>query len=344
MLVSAPTAPKGRESRWSRNSGLALLLTAVLVVAVLSLGIGSRFVPPGEVLNALFNPSSSFATTIVHDLRMPRTLGGLALGAALGMSGAVMQGLTRNPIADPGILGVHAGAAFGVVLAIHLFGILGFHGHMLFAFAGAVVVSVVVWMAGSSGRGGATPVKVALAGAAITAFVGSATTLVLYADEVAFDEFRFWTIGSLSGTKATTLVSALPFLIAGTLLALILTRGLNGLAMGEDMARSLGLRVHNVRVLSAVAVVLLSGTAVAVAGPIGFIGLTVPHLARFAAGQDYRWIVPYSALMGAVLLLGADVIGRVIASPAEVQVGAVTAAIGAPLFIWFVRRAAVRAL
>ncbi|GAA0921909.1 iron ABC transporter permease [Nonomuraea longicatena] len=325
-------------------SGLVVLGVSVAAVSVLSVGIGSRFIPPADVIGALITPGTGFADNVVWELRIPRTAAGLLVGAALGLAGAVMQGLTRNPIADPGILGVHAGAAFGVVAAVYGFGLTHFHAYVLFAFAGAALVSGAVWLIGSRGRDGAGPVRLALAGAAVSAFVGSATSLVLFADSTAFDEFRFWSVGSLAAVKGGLLPAVAPFLLAGALLAFGLTRGLNMLAMGGDLARSLGQRVGLVRAGAALAVVLLSGTAVAAVGPIGFIGLTVPHVARALAGPDYRWVLPYSALLGPLVLLAADLAGRVVAIPSEVQAGAITAAIGAPIFIWFVRRRAVHAL
>jgi iron complex transport system permease protein len=325
-------------------SGLVVLGVSVAAVAVLSVGVGSRFIPPAEVIGALAAPGTGFADNVVWELRIPRTAAGLLVGAALGLSGAVMQGLTRNPIADPGILGVHAGAAFGVVAAVHGFGLTHFRAYVVFAFAGAALVSGAVWLIGSRGRDGAGPAKLALAGAAVSAFVGSATSLVLFADSTAFDAFRFWSVGSLAAAKGGLLPAVAPFLLAGALLAFGVTRGLNALAMGGDVARSLGQRVGLVRAGAALAVVLLSGTAVAAVGPIGFIGLTVPHVARALAGPDYRWVLPYSALLGPLVLLAADIAGRVVAIPSEVQAGAITAAIGAPVFIWFVRRKAVHAL
>ncbi|WP_067135391.1 FecCD family ABC transporter permease [Microtetraspora malaysiensis] len=333
-----------RGSATTAVSGLVALAIAVGVVAMLSIGVGSRFIPPDSVLSALFSPGGGFYDNVIWELRIPRTVAGLVIGAALGLSGAVMQGLTRNPIADPGILGVHAGAAFGVVVAIYVFGLLDFRAHVGFAFAGAALVSAAVWLVGSRGRDGATPVKLALAGAAISAFIGSATSLVLYADSTAFDEFRFWSVGSLAGAKADLLLAAAPFLAGGALLAFGVIRGLNALSMGADVARSLGQRVRLVRGAAALAVVLLSGTAVAAVGPIGFVGLTVPHVARALAGPDHRRVLPYSALLGPLVLLGADIVGRVVAIPSEVQVGAITAAVGAPVFIWFVRRRTVREL
>ncbi len=209
---------------------------------------------------------------------------------------------------------------------------------MWFAFAGAALVSAVVYGIGSMGREGATPVKLALAGAAVAAALGSVTTAILLTDVQAFDQFRFWSVGSLAGRGYDTIAAVAPFILIGTVLALCTGRVLNALALGDDVARGLGQKVWLARLLSAAAVVLLCGAATAAAGPIGFIGLTVPHVARLVTGPDYRWILPYSMLLAPILLLGSDIIGRVIARPGEVQVGIVTAMIGAPFFIALVRR------
>jgi iron complex transport system permease protein len=249
-----------------------------------------------------------------------------------------MQGATRNPLADPGILGVNAGASLAVVVAIHVFGIGAFSGYVWFALAGAAVVGALVYALGSMGRDGVTPIKLALAGAAVAAFLGSVTTAVLLLDVRTLDEFRFWTVGSIAGRDGAVARQVLPFLVLGAVLALGSARSLNSLSLGDDVARSLGLRISAARGVAALSVVLLCGGATAAAGPIGFVGLTVPHVARVLCGPDYRWVLPYSALLAPVLLLGADIVGRVVAPPAEIQVGVVTAAVGAPFFVALVRR------
>jgi iron complex transport system permease protein len=269
---------------------------------------------------------------------VPRTVIGLGVGAALGLAGAVMQGVTRNPLADPGILGIEAGASLAVVVAIHSFGVGSLTGYIWFAFAGAAVASVVVYVLGSMGRGGATPVKLALAGAAMAAMLGSLTSAILLLDMATLDQYRFWVVGSLAGRDGTIVAQVLPFLLLGAVVALGSARSLNTLALGDDMARSLGQRVQVARAVCAVAVVVLTGAAVAAAGPIGFIGLTIPHVARAICGPDYRWVLPWSLVLGPSLLLTADIIGRIVARPGELQVGIVTAVIGAPFFIALVRR------
>jgi iron complex transport system permease protein len=275
---------------------------------------------------------------IVTELRVPRTEIGLLVGAALGAAGALMQGVTRNPLADPGILGINAGAAFAVVLAIYVLGVSTTATYAAFALLGAGMSAVALYALGASGRDGATPIKLALAGAVLTALLVSLTSAVLIFDTRTLDEFRFWIVGSIAGRDSAVVLSVAPFILAGLLVALLAGRWLNALALGDDVARSLGQRVGRVRAASALGFVLLSGGAVAAAGPIAFVGLTVPHVARTLVGADYRWIVPYSIVLGAILLLAGDVLGRVVARPGELEVGIVTAVLGAPFFIWLVRR------
>jgi iron complex transport system permease protein len=323
---------------WGRTGGLLVALIVLAVVAACSIAFGAKAIPFGTVWQALVDRNGSTDHQIVRDLRVPRTLLGLGVGGALGVAGTLMQGVTRNPLADPGLLGVDAGAALAVVVGIHTFGITSLTGYVWFAFVGAGLASVVVYLLGSVGRGGATPVKLALAGAALTALLTSLTSSILLLDVQALDVFRFWAAGSLAGRDSDVLVQVAPFLIAGAVLALASSRALNTLSLGDDVARSLGQRVHLTRGLSALAIVLLCGAATAAAGPIGFVGLTVPHVARAICGPDYRWILPWSMVLAPTLLLAADVVGRLIARPGEVQVGIVTAFVGAPFFIALVRR------
>lgn len=325
-------------SRGLRAVGLLGALACLFGVALCSVAYGSKPVPVGEVFDAFLAFDGSNDHLVVRSLRVPRTVVGLGVGAALGLAGAVMQGVTRNPLADPGILGVNAGASLFVVVAIHVLGVDSLSGYVWFAFAGAAVVSVAVYGLGALGRDGATPVKLALAGAAVTALLGSLTTAVLLVDIATLDQFRFWVVGSLAGRDAAVAGQVAPFLAVGTLLALGSARSLNNMALGDDVARSLGLRVGLARAVSALSVVLLTGGATAAAGPIGFVGLTVPHVARAICGPDYRWVLPYSAVLAPILLLGSDIVGRVVARPGELQVGIVTALVGAPFFVALVRR------
>jgi iron complex transport system permease protein len=318
--------------------GLVLAAGVLVLVGWLSVGVGAKAIPLGTVLDALFDyDASNNDHLIVRSMRVPRTGVGMLVGAALGASGALMQGLTRNPLADPGILGVNAGAALFVVVAIHVFGVASLLGYAWFAFVGAAVASLIVYTLGSLGREGATPVKLALAGAALTAMIGSITTAILLTDVDTLDQFRFWNVGSLAARNGTIAATVAPFIVVGLVVAIACGPILNGLALGDDVARGLGQRVAMSRMIGALGIVVLSGAATAAAGPIAFVGLAVPHVARAITGPDYRWVMPYSIVLAPTLLLGSDVIGRMIARPGEVQVGIVTAAIGAPVFIALVR-------
>jgi iron complex transport system permease protein len=326
-------------SGWTRGGGLVVASGVVVVVVFASIGYGSKPIPVGTVWEALLSYDDSVNDhLIVHSLRIPRTILGVAVGAALGLAGAVMQGVTSNPLADPGILGIEAGASVAVVVSIYAFHSANLTDYVWFAFAGAAVASAVVYSLGSLGRGGATPVKLALAGAALGALLTSITTAVLLVDLATLDQFRFWVVGSLAGRGSEVVTQVVPFILIGIVLALGSARSLNALALGDDVARSLGQRVNLARALAAGAVVVLCGAAVAAAGPIAFVGLTIPHVARGICGPDHRWVLPWSMVLGPILLLGSDIIGRVVARPGELQVGIVTALIGAPSFIALVRR------
>jgi iron complex transport system permease protein len=321
-----------------RLAGLPLCVVILAAIVMASIAVGAKNIPLSDVVAGLFGDDGSESAAIVRELRVPRTLVGLAVGVALGLAGALMQALTRNPLADPGILGVEAGAAAAIVGAIALFGVTEPRAYIWFSFLGAAVASVVVHLLGSHGRAGATPVRLALAGVAVTAALTAFTNGLILLDEEAFDEFRHWVVGSLAGRDTAILADVGPFLVVGTLIALALARPLNALALGDDSGRALGARVGRTRALGAVSITLMCGAATAVAGPIVFVGLCVPHMARTIAGADQRWVLGYSALLAPILLLTADVIGRVVISPSELEVGVVTALIGAPVFIALVRR------
>ncbi|GAB4586097.1 FecCD family ABC transporter permease [Nocardia sp. IFM 10818] len=320
-------------------TGVVVLLAVLAGAVILSIAIGSRGLTPATVLAALthYDPTN-FDHVVVHDLRLPRTLAGILAGVALGLSGAIIQGATRNPLADPGLLGVNAGAALFVVLGISTLGLTTVTGYVWFGFAGAAAAGTLVYGIGALGRVGATPMKLALAGAAVTAALQSVTSGLLLTDTTTFDQYRFWQVGALTERDLPTLMQAMPFLAVGLALAFASARMLNALALGEDVARALGQNVAVARATAALAVIVLSGAATAIAGPIAFVGLIVPHAARLLTGPDHRWLLPYAALLAPILLLIADVAGRVIARPAEVQVGVLTAIIGAPIFIALVRR------
>ena len=328
-----------RRSRTVLIIGLVVALVVLFVVALASIFLGTRDISAGQIVDTFFHyDDENTDHLVVWTLRVPRTLAGILVGLALGLAGAVMQGVARNPLADPGLLGVNAGAALAVVCAISILGVGSALGYVWFAFLGAAVVSVLVYVIGSLGREGATPVKLALAGAAMTAALQSITTAILLTDVATFDKFRFWTVGALAGRKLELVAQVAPFIAIGVVLALSTGRLLNALSLGDDVARGLGQRVGLARGLSAAAVVLLCGGATAVAGPIGFLGLTIPHVARLITGPDYRWILPYSMVLAPILLLISDIVGRLVAKPGELQVGIVMAVLGAPFFIALVRR------
>ncbi|MFR9725351.1 FecCD family ABC transporter permease [Streptomyces sp. MS19] len=324
---------------------LVLALVGVLLAAcLLSLMFGSREIPPGDVLRTLLGDAPDpRVDDIVWDARVPRTVLALATGAALGLAGGLMQALTRNPLADPGILGVSAGASFAIVLSTAMLGIGAPNAYIWFAFAGALAATVAVYLLGGSGRAGMTPVKLALAGVAITGLLSSLTSAMVLVKPEALNRFRFWSAGSLADDNSAALQQVAPFLVAGIVLALLCSPSLNSLALGDDMAAALGRRVGLVRLAGVVAITLLTGTAVALIGPVVFLGLAVPHMARVLTqragiGPDQRWLLPVSAALAPCLLLVADVAGRLIARPAEVQAGVLVAFIGGPFFIALVRR------
>jgi iron complex transport system permease protein len=342
MAVAVSTSARGRTL--TRGAGLVLALAALGVAALLSLAVGARSIPLGEVVEALRHGGSSENATIVTGIRVPRTLLGVAVGVALGLAGALMQALTRNPLADPGLLGINAGAAAAVVIAIGILGITGTTAYVWFAFLGAALAAVAVYAVGSAGRGGPTPVRLALAGTALSAALTAVIYGVTLTDERLLQQYNLWSIGALGGRGRTELEAVVPFIALGALAALLLARPLNALALGDDSARSLGAHVGRTRIAGAAAITLLCGAATAAAGPIWFLGLTVPHAARAICGPDQRWVLAYSAILGAALLLIADVLGRIVVRPSELQAGLMLAAVGAPLFIALVRRKRIAAL
>jgi iron complex transport system permease protein len=307
----------------------------LVVVAMASIAIGARQLSLEQVWHGLFQATGTYGDTVVDD-RLARTLLGLLAGAALGLSGAVLQALTRNPLADPGLLGINAGASAAVVTAITYFGVTSLTSYVWFAFLGAAAVGALVWFLGGSRS--ATPVRLALAGTAISAALYGIVQAMMIMDDAALGKMRFWTVGSLTTATDGTIKQVLPFIAAGILLSLALARPLNAMAMGDDTARALGAHLGRTRALAMLAATLLCGAATAACGPIVFVGLMVPHVVRSFTGPDLRWILPYATVLSPVLLLGADVLGRVVARPSELQVGIVTAVLGGPVFIFLVRR------
>jgi iron complex transport system permease protein len=331
----AETAPAPPTRRAVRAFGLLVSVAVLVLVALASIAVGAKGLSPEQVWHGLFQDTGTYGDVVV-DERLSRTLLGLLAGAALGLSGAVLQALTRNPLADPGLLGINAGASAAVVTAITYFGVTSLSGYVWFAFVGAAAVGALVWFLG--GSRGATPVRLALAGTAISAALYGYLQAVMITDDAALGKMRFWTVGSLASATDATILQVLPFLAAGTLLALGLARPLNAVAMGDDTAKALGADLNRTRALSMLAATVLCGAATAACGPIAFVGLMVPHAVRSFTGPDQRWILPYATVLSPVLLLGADVIGRIVARPSELQVGVITALIGGPVFIFLVRR------
>ncbi|SKA37304.1 iron complex transport system permease protein [Marinactinospora thermotolerans DSM 45154] len=342
--VAAETALEQRTSAQGRvhllrTVGLLAALGALGLCILLSIAVGAKSIPVSTVWAALWDfDNASYDQTVVFELRLPRTILGLFIGAALGLAGALMQALTRNPLADPGLLGVNAGASAAVVTAIFVFGITSLTGYVWSAFAGAGLTAIAVYFLGSRGRGGATPIRLALAGTAIGAVLQGVIHGIIVLDDYVFDQIRFWQVGSLVGRDMGLFVQVLPFIAIGIVIALFLGPALNAIALGDDLAAALGARINQIRAITAVAIVLLCGSATAAAGPIGFVGLTVPHIARAIVGPDQRWVLPYSAVLGAILLVGADTLGRVVLPNGELEVGIITAFVGAPVFIALVRR------
>lgn len=326
----------------SRSLGLLIGVALIAAVALLSLRFGSHPVSTRDAWNAIFNyDDTNYEQLVVHTMRIPRTVIAIGVGAALAVTGAVMQAVTRNPLADSSILGVSSGASFAIVTAIFYFGITSPQGFVWFAFAGALVASVLVFIVGTSGRDGPTPVKLTLAGVVISALLGAWTSALILLDEQTMDTARFWLAGSVAGRTLETFWIVSPFLILGTIACLLIGHQLNVMSMGDETARALGMNINRTRVICGVLVVLITGAATAAAGPIGFVGLAVPHMVRSVIGPDYRWILAYSVIVGAIFLTAADILGRVVLETGELQVGIVTAVAGAPFLIYLARRAKV---
>lgn len=306
------------------------------MVCVLSLWLGTKDITFTDTIRVLFHDDSSADAALIH-YRVPRTLIGVLVGVALGLSGTVAQALTRNPLADPGLLGVTMGASAAVVTAIAFLGVSALTGYVWFAVVGAAGAAVLVFVLGSAGRS-ASPERLVLAGAAISAVLTAYVSMVLLLKPQAFNQFRFWDVGSLAGRSMDTVIRIAPFVLVGTVISLALARPLNALALGDDMARSLGAQVGRTRILGAAAIMLLCGAATAAAGPVAFIALVIAHVVRILIGPDLRWLLPYAAVLTPILLLLSDILGRIVIAPSELSVGLVTALIGAPVFIALCRR------
>ncbi len=339
---AAGQAPVAGHPGVARTAFVAVAVIAALALVLFSsVALGARSVSLADVLAAIGGSEDNISQIAVRQ-RMPRTVLAILVGAALAVGGATLQGVTRNPLADPGILGISSGASLAVVIGIAFFGLSSPFGFIWVAILGSAGAAVFVWILGSAGLGGPTPIKLALAGAATWAAFSSLISAILLPRLDVMDRFRFWQIGGVGGAEWDKLALVTPFLLLGALVCFGSARGINALALGDDVAAGLGENVARTRLVASIGAVTLVGAATAVAGPIAFVGLVIPHLGRAIVGVDHRWLLPFSATGGAVLLIASDVVGRVVARPSELDVGIVTAFIGAPIFIWVIRSGRVR--
>ncbi|MGE7922494.1 FecCD family ABC transporter permease [Viridibacillus arvi] len=325
--------------RLQRIIGLVFAIFLLMVVIFLSLMIGAKPLSFGEVWEALFSSTNSYNYAIIHESRIPRTIIALAVGPAFGLAGAVIQALTRNPLADPGILGVNAGAAFAVALAVGVFSISSISNFVWFALAGALVTSVAIYfIGGGAGKKSPTPEQITLAGVAMAAALNGITTALSLINSRAFAGMLSWRVGSIARKGLEDLWPIIPFLVVGIVLALAIAPALNTIAFGDDRATSLGVNVNMIRIVGLLSITLLAGGATAIAGPIVFLGLMVPHCVRWFIGPDQPWIFIYSLIVAPLILLLSDIIGRTVISPAEVPVGIITGFVGAPILLILMRR------
>ncbi|MFE9562886.1 FecCD family ABC transporter permease [Streptomyces sp. NPDC006487] len=329
--------------RRRRIVGLGVILVVLVLAAVVSLAVGARALSPAEAWHGLFagpdpDQKLSEARLIMRTVRVPRTVLAIVAGIALGVGGALIQGYTRNPIADTGLLGVNTGASFAVVSAIALLGFTDPFQYVWFAFLGAALAGVVVFGLSSIGRGAGNPLTLALAGQGVTVFLMAMTTAVALSDKAALNALRFWNAGSVAGVGFDVIWPVTAFIVVGLVLALATLPSVNLLNLGDDVARGLGVNITLIRTVGIVAITLLAGAATAACGPIAFLGLMVAHVARHLAGPDYRWLVPYAGLLGAVVLLVCDIVGRVVVRPGELDAGILVALLGAPFFAVLVWR------
>ncbi|CEG30237.1 FecCD family ABC transporter permease [Peribacillus simplex] len=326
------------KNSWQKWMGLFITILLLLFLLCSSIVYGYTDTTWKMAIDAFTDFNGTNEHIVIQSVRLPRALIASAIGASLAISGVLMQTLTKNPLASPDIFGVNAGAGLAVVTGVTVFGISNLQVFTWLSFLGAAIAAISIYLIGSMGRGGLTPMKLTLAGAAMTAMVASFTQGLLVSNEALLEQVLFWLAGSVSGRSLDNLVAVLPYLVAGWGLALIMSGKMNVLSMGEDVAKGLGLNIAFLKLVLGLAIILLAGGSVAVAGPIGFIGIVVPHLTRSIVGIDHRWLIPFSGLFGAVLLIAADVISRYILMPREVPVGVMTAIIGTPFFIYIARK------
>ncbi|MCC5651043.1 iron ABC transporter permease [Nostoc sp. XA013] len=338
MTKASIMSPRGwKKPELSPLAGLVLGLVILSICLVYSVTLGAAEIPLDKILASFVTFDGSYDHLVIQTVRLPRSLIGILVGAALAVAGALMQGLTRNPLADPGILGIEAGATLAVVGTIFAFGNLPLSVLTFVAFLGTATTAILVYFLGSLGRGGPTPLNLTVAGAALTALISSLTTAILIVSQKTLDEIRFWLAGSLAGRDINILLQVLPFVSVGLLVAFALGRQITTMSLGEDVAKGLGQQTAWIKIITGISVVLLVGSSVSLAGPIGFIGLVVPHIVKFFIKADYRWILPYSAVVGAILILIADIAARVLLKPQELPVGVMTALVGAPFFVYLAK-------
>jgi iron complex transport system permease protein len=326
---------KHKGQRWA---GLFIAIILLLFLMAASIVYGYTDTTWKMAIEALTNFNGSNEHIVIQSVRIPRAFIAAAVGASLAISGVLMQTVTKNPLASPDIFGVNAGAGVAVVIAVTVFSVGSLQLFTWLSFAGAAVAAISVYAVGSVGREGLTPMKLTLAGAAMTALFASITQGILVLNEAALEQVLFWLAGSVAGRNLENLIAVLPYLVVGWIASLVIAVKMNVLSMGEDVAKGLGLNTALLKIIIGIVVILLSGGAVAVAGPIGFIGIVVPHLTRSIVGIDHRWVIPFSGLLGGVLLLVADIASRYILMPQEVPVGVMTAIIGTPFFIYIARK------
>lgn len=329
----------GRALPWAALPiGLGVGLVALTAATLAGVILGYSALPLSTAIDAIFDfDAASFDHVVVREIRFPRMIAAVLIGAALAASGAIMQGVTANPLADPGILGITAGASLAVVLGVSVLGLQTLEAFAGLAMIGAAVAAFVVYGLASLGPGGATPVKLALVGIILGAFSSAITTATLLLDDQALDRIRYWTVGSLAGRDWEMIGLMAPLVGAGLAGALLLGRQITTMSIGNDVAKGLGQNTARVQMAAAGLVIVMTGAAVAIAGPVGFVGLVAPHMVRPLCGVDYRWVIPYSAVLGAVLVVVADIASRVVLRPAEVPIGVMLALVGVPFFIYLAR-------
>lgn len=324
--------------------GIVITLTVLILCIFSSLIFGARHIDFINIIDILNNINSDSFEAIVVKERIPRTSFSLLAGASLGIAGTLMQSVTRNPIADPSILGINTGASLFVVIGIAFFGITTYKQYIILALIGALITSIFVYFIASIGNGGISPMKLALSGVIMSSILFSLINMIMLPRSEVMSSFRFWQVGSVSGVTWQSIIAMLPFIIVGIILSFIVAPALNALALGDEVAISLGVKVGLTRIISSISAILLCGTVTALAGPISFIGLMAPHIIRMLFGNNIKLIIPMSAFVGAILLNFSDILGRILGSPSELEVGIVTSFIGAPIFIIISMKAKVRSL